>query len=88
MFKRNRTGKWIEKTDDESSRILKAAKKKAKILRKQYKLPEKIIRLKIREQQKKLKEERLAAHKQQIIDSVLGHRGPCRAASDVDRLAQ
>ena len=95
MLKRNRTGNWIEKkTDDDSSRILKAAKKKAKMLRKQHKLQEKIVRLKIRErlieneQQKKLKEERLTAHKQQIIDNVLSHGGPCRTASDVDRLAQ
>ena len=63
MLKRNRTGNWIEKkTDDDSSRILKAAKKKAKILRKQYKLLGKTVRLKIteclieNEQQKKLKE--------------------------------
>ena len=83
-----------EKQDWQQSRILKAAKKKANILRKQHKLQEKIIRLKTREcfiekeQQKKLKQERLAAHKQQIIDSMLSHRGPCRTASDVDRLAK
>ena len=92
MLKRNRTGNRIEKkTDDEASRILKAAKK-AKIFRKQHKLQEKIVRLKIRERLS-LKMNNKEAKRDWLLTSnrsltVLSHGGPCTTASDIDRLAQ
>ena len=95
MLKRNKTGDWSEeKTDEEMARILKTVRKKAIFFRKQHKLQEKVVRLKIQErlirnkQSKKHQEEKLAAQRQKIIEDVLSCGVPCRAAADVDRLLQ
>ncbi|XP_070191321.1 uncharacterized protein [Littorina saxatilis] len=95
MLKRNRTSQHIDElTPEESAKVMKMARKKAKILRKKHRQQEKLVRIKMQERvlenqrQKELKALRTAEVKKKIISNVFKNGGPCLTARDVSRLVK
>jgi len=93
MLSHNKTSKWLNKKNcEETSKLMKFARKEGKPLRQQHRQQEKLVMLRIREkliqnERKKLETDaKQAAAKADLIRRLAIHGGPCFTSNDIDAL--